>query len=98
MGVHLSYEIMNECFCLYLKVSSYTNLLCYIPFLRALCCVLLTKYHSGDQVENAEIGRTCGTYGGEERCIRGFSGENLKEGDSLEDPGVDGKTILKWIF
>jgi hypothetical protein len=22
-----------------------------------------------------EMGRTCGTYGGEERCIQGFSGE-----------------------
>jgi hypothetical protein len=23
------------------------------------------------------MGRTCGTYGGEERCIQGFSGETL---------------------
>jgi hypothetical protein len=40
-----------------------------------LCSVLLTKYHSGDQVKKTEMGRTCGTYGGEERCIQGFSGE-----------------------
>jgi hypothetical protein len=30
---------------------------------------------SGDQVKKIEMGRTCGTYGGEERCIQGFSGE-----------------------
>jgi hypothetical protein len=35
----------------------------------------LTKYHSGDEVKKTEMGRTCGTYGGEERCIQGFSGE-----------------------
>jgi hypothetical protein len=32
-------------------------------------------YHSGDEVKKTEMGRTCGTYGGEERCIQGFSGE-----------------------
>jgi hypothetical protein len=26
-------------------------------------------------VLKTEMGRTCGTYGGEERCIQGFSGE-----------------------
>jgi hypothetical protein len=36
---------------------------------------LMTWYHSGDEVKKTEMGRTCGTYGGEERCIQGFSEE-----------------------
>jgi hypothetical protein len=40
-----------------------------------LCFVLLTKNLSGDEVKKTEMGRTCGAYGGEKRCIQGFSGE-----------------------
>jgi hypothetical protein len=56
----------------------------------------LTKYYAGDEVEN-EMGRACSTCGGEERCIGGWWG-NLRKKDHLEDTGVDGRTILRWIF
>jgi hypothetical protein len=33
---------------------------------------ILTKYHSGDQVEKSETGGACSMYGEEERFIQGF--------------------------
>jgi hypothetical protein len=33
-------------------------------------------------------------YGGEERHVQGFGGENLRERVHLEDPGIDGRIIL----
>ena len=39
-----------------------------------------------------------GAYGGEERRIQGFWWGKLRERDHLEDPGVDGRKILTWIF
>jgi hypothetical protein len=41
----------------------------------ALCSVPLTTYHSDDEVKKTEMGRPCGKYGGEERCLQNFSGE-----------------------
>ena len=35
-------------------------------------------------------------YWGQERCIQGFGGGDLRERNHLEDLGVDG-IILKWI-
>jgi len=37
-------------------------------------------------------------YGGELRCIEDFWWGNLRERDHLEDPGLYGRKILKWIF
>jgi hypothetical protein len=35
---------------------------------------------------------------GERRCRTGFWWGELREGDQLQDPGVDGTIILKCIF
>jgi hypothetical protein len=37
--------------------------------------MLCTLHHIS--FKKTEMGRTCGTYGGEERCIQDFSGETL---------------------
>ena len=48
--------------------------------------------------EPNEMGGACSAFGGEERCILGFGWGNLREKDHLEDPGVDGWIILRWMF
>jgi hypothetical protein len=37
----------------------------------------------------------CSTY--EERFIQGFGLGSMKEGEHLEDLGVDGRVMLKWM-
>jgi hypothetical protein len=47
---------------------------------------------------SSQMGGACGTYGRQERCIQGFGEGDLRERDHLEDPGVDERMILEWIF
>jgi hypothetical protein len=47
-------------------------------------------------VELYLLGGACSTYGGEVHT--GFWWEDLKEGDHLEDLGVDGSIILNWTY
>jgi len=42
------------------------------------------------------MGGACRTYG-EERFVQDFVGET-RERDHSEDPGEDGRIILRWIF
>jgi hypothetical protein len=60
--------------------------------------VLLTQYRAGDKSEKNEMGGACSTYGGRERCVRGFWWGNLRERDRWGDPGIDGRIILGWVF
>jgi hypothetical protein len=39
--------------------------------------LMITKYHSGDQIKKNEIGRACNTYGGGETYIQDFDGESF---------------------
>jgi len=42
------------------------------------------------------MGGACSTYRVEKRCMVLVG--NLRERDHLEDPGVNGRIILRWIF
>ena len=59
--------------CFYLFIYVYVYVLCIYVYV--YICVLLTQYCTGDKIENNEMGRACGTYGGRERCAQGFGGE-----------------------
>jgi hypothetical protein len=43
-----------------------------------------------------DLGRTCSTY--RERSAYRILWGDLREGDHLEEPSVDGSIILRWIF
>jgi hypothetical protein len=41
------------------------------------------------------MGGACATYGRQERLIQGFCGADIREGDHLEEFGIDERIILK---
>jgi hypothetical protein len=49
-------------------------------------------------IKEDEIGGACSTNGGKGIVHTGFWLENLRERDHLEDPGMDGRIILKWLM
>jgi hypothetical protein len=42
------------------------------------------------------MGGTCSTYGGELHI--GMWWGNLRDRDHFEDPGIDGRIVLRWSF
>jgi hypothetical protein len=44
------------------------------------------------------MGGARSAYGGGDRYVQSFGGENLRERDYWADPAVDGKIILRRIF
>ena len=51
----------------------------------------------GDKIEKEEMGGACSTMRRSE-AYTGVRWENLRERAHLEDPGVNGRIILRWIF
>jgi len=43
------------------------------------------------------MGGVCGAFGVEERCIESFGARNLREGDYLEELGIDGRMHMQGI-
>jgi hypothetical protein len=58
--------------------------------------IMLYINHLCDQIENV-IGGACSTYG-ERRVTDRLWWGNLRDRDHSENPGVDGRIILRWSF
>jgi hypothetical protein len=62
--------------------------------------VLLIEYYLSDKIKKNEMCAECNTYGRRISAYKNFflEGGSPRKRDYLEDLGIDGGVILKWIF
>jgi hypothetical protein len=65
--------------------------------MRSLMICTPIQYCMGGQIEKNDMGGTCIAYGGGVWCSRGWW-RNVREREHLGNPGIDERTILRWIF
>jgi len=65
---------MSDCKRILFQVSRFWNRIwkLFCSLLGALWSVPLAKYYSDDQIKKYEMGGSCDTYGGEEKCVKVF--------------------------
>jgi hypothetical protein len=59
--------------------------------------VLITQKFSDVNIKKNEKDGACGTYAGQKKCIHSFGGKTQGR-DHLEDLGVNGNMVLKFMF
>jgi hypothetical protein len=81
-----------------LKLSSNMNRILFTYFNNGMSCDRLhIIYYLGDWIRKAEIGKSCGTFGGQERCIQGFGWVTWGK-ENMWKHRHRCETILKWIL
>jgi hypothetical protein len=53
------------------------------------------QFFSDKKIENNEMGGACSTNGVKVEEYTGLWWENLRERDHLEEPGIDGRIVLR---
>ena len=71
------------------------NLFLYKSYFHCKGSAFSTQYCLNDKTEKNEMGGVCR---GRRQAYTGFWWGNLREGDRLGDPGIDGRIILRWTF
>lgn len=59
---------------------------------------MLTRYFPGDQIDDNEMGWTCGTYGEEDKCIAEFCSETSRNRPLGKLGGRKLEDNLEWIL